>query len=100
MSMLATPSQAKSRLVFHVVPYPLESSSGHSVLAGVNKSYPPWFGVLLVDFHVVVAHVEGYIGHVQEVIREILLDNVALVTTTDDEIIDSVGRVDFHDVPK
>ena len=36
----------------------------------------------------------------QKVIREIFLDQVALVTEADDKIIEAVMAVDFHDVPK
>ena len=48
----------------------------------------------------VVGHVERDVGHVQEVVREILLDDVALVAAADHEIVDAVRRVDLHDVPE
>src|SRR6185437_8243408 len=35
----------------------------------------------------------------QKVIHEILFDHVALVTKADDEILDAMVTVDFHDVP-
>jgi hypothetical protein len=37
---------------------------------------------------------------VQEIVCEIVLDQIALVTTTDNEIMNAVMRVKLHDVPK
>ena len=36
----------------------------------------------------------------QVVVREVLLDHVALEAQADDEFVDPVGGVDLHDVPK
>ena len=36
----------------------------------------------------------------QEIIREIFLDDVALVAEADDELRDAEGRVELHDVPE
>jgi hypothetical protein len=53
-----------------------------------------------VDFHAVLTHVKSNIGHVQKVIRKVLLDDVALVATADDKVIDAVVGVRFEDMPK
>ena len=45
-------------------------------------------------------HVERDVRHVQEVVGEVLLDDVALVAAADDEVVDAVRRVDLHDVPE
>ena len=37
-------------------------------------------------------HVEGDVRGVQEVVGEVLLDDVALVAATDDEVVDAVLR--------
>ena len=50
--------------------------------------------------HLVVVHVEGDVGGVQEVVGEVLLDDVALVAAADDEVVDAVLRVDLEDVPE
>ena len=42
----------------------------------------------------------GDIGHVQEVVGEIFLDDIALVAAADHEVVDAVRRVDLHDVPE
>ena len=76
-----------------------QAASGLRILAGIDQRHTPGFGVLLVHFHPVVLHVEGHVRHVQEVVGEILLDHIALVAQADDEIVDAVGGVDFHDVP-
>ena len=78
----------------------LQAAAGHGLGAGVDQGYLPWFGVLLVDLHGVVAHVEGDIGHVQEIVGKVLLDYIALVAQADDELIDAIVRIDFHDVPE
>jgi hypothetical protein len=36
----------------------------------------------------------------KKIIREVLFYNVTLVTAADNEIIHSVSRINFHDVPK
>jgi hypothetical protein len=36
----------------------------------------------------------------QEIIREIFLDHVALVTTTNNEFVETMCGVHFHDVPQ
>jgi hypothetical protein len=36
----------------------------------------------------------------KEVVREVLLDQIPLVATTDDEVAHSVDGVRFHDVPE
>ena len=41
----------------------------------------------------VVAHVEGHVGHVQEVVGEVLLDHVALVAEADHEVVEAVVAV-------
>lgn len=52
-----------------------------------------------MNLHAVVSHVDRDIGHMQEVIGKILLDDIALVAQADDKIVDAVGRKYFHDVP-
>ena len=54
----------------------------------------------MVNLPRTIAHVERNIGHVQEVIREIFLDDIALVAKAEDKIADAVAAVDLHDVPQ
>ncbi len=53
-----------------------------------------------MDLHLVVGHVEGDIGHVQEVIREVFLDKVALVTAADNKVVDAMSGVELENVPE
>jgi hypothetical protein len=69
-------------------------------LAGLDQRHLPRLGALLVHLHAVVGHVERHVRHVQEVVREVFLDQVALVPEADDELVHAVRRVDLHDVPE
>ena len=42
----------------------------------------------------------GDVGHVQEIIGEIFLDDITLVAAADHEIVDAMRRIDLHDVPE
>jgi len=50
--------------------------------------------------HLVVDHVERHVRHMQEVVREELLDQVTAVAATNDELVDTMKGVQLHDVPK
>ena len=78
----------------------LEATAGHGLLAGVDQGDAPGLGVLLMHLHAVRTQVEGDIGHVQEIVSEIFLDQVALVAAADDEVVDAVGGVELHDMPE
>jgi hypothetical protein len=88
------------RLVVQVLRDAGEAPTGHSGFPGVHNSDLPRLCFAPVDFHVVFLHVEGDIGHVEEIIGEILFDHVALITRADDKIIDAMGTVGLEDVPK
>ncbi len=77
-----------------------DTASGHSLIAGIHDGHSPRFRLLVVDFHGVVAHIEGDIGHVQEVVGEVFLDDVSLVASADDKVIDAVKAVNLEDVPQ
>src|ERR1051326_2975386 len=51
-------------------------------------------------FHAVISGVERYVGHVEKIVREVLLDHVSFVSTADDEIANPIMGIDFHDVPE
>ena len=53
-----------------------------------------------MHLHVIVLHVEGDVGHVQEIIGEILLDDIALVAGTNNEVVDAIGGVTLEDMPE
>jgi hypothetical protein len=51
-------------------------------------------------FDVVLHHIDDDVGAMQHVVREILLDHVALVAKADDEMVQPVMRIEHHDVPQ
>lgn len=53
-----------------------------------------------MHLHRVLVHVKRDVGHVQEVVSEILLNDVPFESAADYEIRHPVGSVDFHDMPK
>ena len=55
-----------------------------------------------MDDHVVAAigEVVCNVRRVQEVVREVLLDDVLLVARADDELVKTVVAVQLHDVPQ
>ena len=53
-----------------------------------------------MHFHAIGAHVKRDIGHVQKIIGKVFLYYIALIAATDHEIIDAMGRENFHDVPQ
>ena len=91
---------AEGLLALQMLAHPQQAPPSHRGIAGVDQRHLPGLGPALVHLHPVLAHVEGHVGHVQEVVREILLDDVALVAAADHEIVDAVGGVDLHDVPQ
>jgi hypothetical protein len=50
--------------------------------------------------HAVIAHIKGNVRHVQKVIGEVLFDDITLVSTANDEVIDAVVGVAFEYVPQ
>src|SRR6185436_20751898 len=70
------------------------------LVPGVDDGDFTGFGAVLMHFHPVGRHVERYVRHVQKIVREILLDHVALVAGAHDELVDAVAREDLHDVPQ
>ena len=93
-------SHAERFIVLHIFGNPGQSPTGHRLNTGIDQGYVPGFGALLVHFHPVAAHVEGDVGHVQEVVGEVLLDDITLVAAANDEIVDAVMRVHLQDMPK
>ena len=47
-----------------------------------------------------MAEVEGDIRLMQEVVGKVFFDTVSLITETDNEIIEAVAGIDFHNMPQ
>lgn len=89
-------------LVPDIVTHPLDAATCHGVQARVHHRDLPGLGGVVVDRHIaaaigeVVCNVRG----VQEVVREVLLDDMLLVARADDELVEAVVAVQLHDVPQ
>src|SRR4051794_9156941 len=88
------------RLVAYVGQDALQAPAGHRLLARLDERDPPRLRRRVVDLHLARAEVEGHVRGVQRVVREPLLDDVALVAEAHDEVVDPGGGVDLHDVPE
>jgi hypothetical protein len=51
-------------------------------------------------FHLIGFHAEGNVRHVQKVVGKVFFDEVTLITTANDKVVDAVVGVHFHDVPQ
>ncbi len=92
--------EAEGFLVANVLGHAQQAAASHRVVAGVDEGHVPWLGALVMHLHAVRAHVESHIRHVQEVVGEVLLDDVALVATADHEVVDAVVRIGLQDMPE
>ena len=84
----------------NVVSNLLKATTSPSQLARVDQGDPPWLRVPLMDLHLVRGHVQGDVRHVQKVVGEVLLDDLAAIPAADDKVIDSVRAKALHDVPE
>ena len=73
--------------------------SRHRLRAGIDERHPPGLRAAVMDLHRVLADIERHVGLVEVVVREVLLEHVALVAEAHHELVHPVSRVDLHDVP-
>lgn len=45
----------------------------------------------LMDFHPVLLHIEGHVGHVQKIVGKVFLDDISLKPAADNEFVYAVG---------
>ena len=91
--------QAEYLVVFDIAERALHAPTSLRSIAGLDQRDPPRFGGLAMHFHAVFRDMERDVGHVQEVIREIFLDQIAAVAKADDEVVEAEMAVNLHDVP-
>ena len=53
-----------------------------------------------MHFHAVFSHVKCDVRHVQKIVCKIFLDDVALIATANDKVINAVMGIGLHDVPQ
>jgi hypothetical protein len=83
-----------------VLRHPLQAAAGHGGRAGVDQGHAPVLGAAIVDGQLVLSQVDRHVRLVQEVVGEIFLDHVALVTKAHHELAHAVLGVALHDVPE
>src|SRR6185369_9433157 len=87
-----------------VIPYvrqrPLDATARFGLGAGIDQRHPPRLRSLGMKIDLVVLEIDRDVGGVQEILREILLDQIPFVSKANHELIDAVRRVDLHDVPE
>src|SRR6266702_1359906 len=80
---------------------PLDPAPGNGFNAGIDQSHRPGFGGVVVNNPLaLILEIEGYIRFVEKVVGKVLFDKVSLIAETDDEIIEAIMGIDFHDVPE
>jgi hypothetical protein len=57
-----------------------DAPADHGLLACVDERHAPRLSRRVMHLHLVVLHVERHVRHMKEVIIEVLLDDVALVS--------------------
>ena len=79
----------------------LYSAARHGFKSRVNYGHSPFFGALVVDdYFIVLSKVKRNVGGVQKIVRKPFLYGVLLVACANDEVVDSVSRVQLHYVPQ
>jgi hypothetical protein len=91
---------AKGILMLEIVSHSPEPSSGTGIISGIDESYTPRLCDALMHLHSVVFHIESDVRHVQEIVREVLLDEISLISATNDEVVDSMLRIHLENVPQ
>ena len=87
-------------LVSDIFLYALYPASGHGIESGIYNTHLPVLGIIVVYSHGIGRQIEGHIGVMQKIIREILLDNILLIARTDYEFVEAEGRIILHDMPE
>jgi hypothetical protein len=66
----------------------------------VNQRNLPVFGVIFMNFHAVLAHIESYITIIKCIVGEIFFYDMPFVTATNNKLVNAEGGIDFHNMPK
>lgn len=96
----AIPIGQEKTLVAHVFLNTLDTSAGLGVQAGINHCHPPVLGMIVENGRYVVGQIDGHVAVVAKIVGEVFLDDILLVTATDDEVRDAVVAVSLHDMPQ
>src|SRR5215469_12167715 len=86
--------------IVHVGSNLFQPSSRAGLIAGVNKGDFPWLCDALMNLHSIRLHVECHVRHMQEIVRKVFLDHVALVSATNNEVVDPMVGIQLQDMPQ
>jgi len=86
--------------VTEMVAHTLQTASRHRRFASIDQSNFPGLDAVGQEVHLSFLHLEGHIGHVQDVIREILFNDMTFITAAYNEFIDPMEGLQLHDVPQ
>lgn len=91
----------EKRLIADIRLHAFDSAARHRLQSRIDDRHAPRFRVLIVqDDLLTLREIERDIRGVDEVVREPFLDHVLLVARADDEVMETVMRILFHDMPE
>src|ERR1039457_5674314 len=91
---------AKWVFTFQVGCDSFQSSTSACIVASVHKRDMPRLRNALMYLHPILSHIKGHVGHVQEVVSKVFLDQIPFVSATDNNVVDSMVRIDLQNVPE
>ena len=91
--------KAKRCFVLDILANTSQSPAGHGRFTRIDQGDFPRLCFSLMHPHFVSGEVERNIRHMQKIVSEIFLDQVTLIAAANHEIVESVGRINLHDVP-
>jgi len=84
-----------------VLLHPLDPPAGQGMQASIHTHDTPRFRHIIMDGHLVlIRKIEGDVRTVEVIIGEIFFGDMLLIVGTDDEVVEAMVAVQFHDVPE
>src|SRR5690606_32387462 len=84
----------------YVLLHTFQPTTCHSILTGVNKGNPPWFGFIINEGCLVEVEIECNIRLVEKIVSKELLYDEALVSQANNKFIYTPMSINFHNVPQ
>src|SRR5258708_26810758 len=88
------------RRVPKIVPDPPESAAGHRLFAGIDQGSFPGLASVSMSLDPIALEIDREIALVRQVIKKVVFDDRALVAAANDEFVETVMRIESHDVPQ
>ena len=84
----------------HELLHPLQPAARLGMQAGIYHGDPPVLGIILQYLHGIILQVDRHVAIVTEIVGEIFLDDILLIATADNEVVDAIVAVGLHDMPQ